>query len=189
MDTIVEFRCIRRVSQERFHDPASHFPPLAPAGAVRQLQRYYQDAMTSCRPSHRTSLPSLGGTTVASSSSLPRAQDAKPGARGLQVRQPLRPIRRGDDRTCQVPGGTQITVCHVLRLRQDASPSPSRGGRTVPATLKTRTPTLPISKLNSMPFGIAVYASPGRLPYRIARLASGCWLGFPGWDWYPKGSN
>ena len=34
-------------------------------GAVRQLRRYYQDAMTSCRPSRRTSLPSLGGTSVA----------------------------------------------------------------------------------------------------------------------------
>jgi len=33
-------------------------------GAVRQLQRYYQDAMTSWRPSHRTSFPSLGGTSM-----------------------------------------------------------------------------------------------------------------------------
>ena len=32
VDTLVEFRCIRRVSQERFHDPASRFPSLAPAG-------------------------------------------------------------------------------------------------------------------------------------------------------------
>jgi hypothetical protein len=32
VDTLVEFRCIRRVSQERFHDPAPRFPPLAPAG-------------------------------------------------------------------------------------------------------------------------------------------------------------
>jgi len=32
VDTTVEFRCIRRVSQERFHDPTSRFPSLAPAG-------------------------------------------------------------------------------------------------------------------------------------------------------------
>ena len=32
MDTFVEFRCIRRVSQKQFHDPASRIPPLAPAG-------------------------------------------------------------------------------------------------------------------------------------------------------------
>ena len=34
-------------------------------GQVRQLQRYYQDAMTSCCPSRRTSFPSLGDTSVA----------------------------------------------------------------------------------------------------------------------------
>ncbi len=32
VDTVVEFRCIRRVSQERFHDSTPRFPPLAPTG-------------------------------------------------------------------------------------------------------------------------------------------------------------
>jgi len=32
VDTLVEFRGIRRVSQKRFLDPASRFPPLAPVG-------------------------------------------------------------------------------------------------------------------------------------------------------------
>jgi len=35
------------------------------AGRVPRLLRYYQDTATSCRPSRRTSLPSLGGTTGA----------------------------------------------------------------------------------------------------------------------------
>jgi hypothetical protein len=39
-------------------------------GTVPPLQRYYQGTMTSCRPSRRTSLPSLGGTTVARHRSL-----------------------------------------------------------------------------------------------------------------------
>jgi hypothetical protein len=34
-------------------------------GEVRQFHRYYQDAMTSCRPSRRASFPSLGDTTRA----------------------------------------------------------------------------------------------------------------------------
>ena len=38
-------------------------PWLRP-GAVHQLRRYYQGAMTSCRPSRRTSLPSFGGTSA-----------------------------------------------------------------------------------------------------------------------------
>jgi len=43
--------------------------PLPSAGSqavqVPRLPRYYQGAMTSCRPSRRASLPSLGGTTPA----------------------------------------------------------------------------------------------------------------------------
>src|SRR4051794_35769091 len=32
VDTVAGFRCIRRVSQKRFHDPTPRFPPPAPAG-------------------------------------------------------------------------------------------------------------------------------------------------------------
>ena len=35
-----------------------------PLGAVRRLPRYYQAAMTSCRPSRLASLPSLGSTSA-----------------------------------------------------------------------------------------------------------------------------
>jgi hypothetical protein len=48
-------------------------------GAVRQLRRYYQDAMTSCRPSRRTSLPSFGGTSVSLVGFAPRRTSAPPG--------------------------------------------------------------------------------------------------------------
>jgi hypothetical protein len=45
VDTFVEFRSIRRVSQERFLDPTPRFPPLAPGGtrspASRVLSRRY----------------------------------------------------------------------------------------------------------------------------------------------------
>jgi len=47
-------------------------------GAVRQLPQYYQDAMTSSRPSRRTSLPSLGGTSVALVMFAPRRTSAPP---------------------------------------------------------------------------------------------------------------
>jgi hypothetical protein len=80
-------------------------------GAVRQLQRYYQDAMTSCRPSRRTSLPSLGGTSAFHSlGSLPGGRVHR---RGLElVTRYLRPgSRRGNDRTSQVPGEPRLSVC------------------------------------------------------------------------------
>jgi hypothetical protein len=80
-------------------------------GAVRQLQQYYQDAMTSCRPSRRTSLPSLGGTSCVHS--LCSLLGGRVRRRGLElVTRYLRPeSRRGNDRTSQVPGEPQLSVC------------------------------------------------------------------------------
>ncbi len=79
-------------------------------GAVRQLPRYYQDAMTSCRPSHRTSFPSFGGTSVALVLFAPRRPSAPPRP---GVGHPVSPagIVRGDDRISQVPGEPQLSVC------------------------------------------------------------------------------
>ena len=48
-------------------------------GTVRQLRRYYQDTLTSCRPSHRASLPSLGGTSVPLVVFAPRRTSEPPG--------------------------------------------------------------------------------------------------------------
>ena len=46
-----------------------------------------------------------------------------------------------------------------------------------------------LSKLNSMAFGLAVYASQGWLPRPHARLASGRWSGATGRAFHPQGSN
>jgi hypothetical protein len=88
-------------------------------GAVRQLRWYYQDAMTSCRPSRRASFPSLGGTSVALAYFAPRRPSApsRPG-----VGHPVSPagIVRGNDRISQVPGESRLSVCTCsYRRRQD----------------------------------------------------------------------
>ena len=79
-------------------------------GAVRRLPRYYQDAMTSCRPSHRTSFPSFGGTSVALVLFAPRRTSTPPRP---GVGNPVSPagIVRGNDRISQVPGEPQLSVC------------------------------------------------------------------------------
>ena len=66
--------------------------------------------MTSCRPSHRTSFPSLGGTSVALALFAPRRTSAPPRP---GVGHPVSPagIVRGDDRISQVPGEPQLSVC------------------------------------------------------------------------------
>jgi len=64
VNTLIESPSIRRMSQQRFHDPDASLPSPGSARAiVPPLRRYYQGTATSCRPSRRTSFPSLGGTT------------------------------------------------------------------------------------------------------------------------------
>ena len=90
-------------------------------GAVRQLRRYYQDAMTSCRPSRRTSLPSLGGTSVALVLFAPRRTSAPPRP---GVGNPVSPAGMSPRRRQDLPSswGTSIVRLHMFsRLRQDCS--------------------------------------------------------------------
>ena len=79
-------------------------------GEVRQLQRYYQDAMTSCYPSRRTSFPSLGDTSVALVKFAPGRTSAPPRP---GVDNPVSPSGccRGSNRISQVPGESQLSVC------------------------------------------------------------------------------
>jgi hypothetical protein len=46
-------RCAPPVSRARVYRPTFRFPPQGPPGRVHLLQRYYQSATTSCRPSRR----------------------------------------------------------------------------------------------------------------------------------------
>src|SRR5262245_39937918 len=110
---MVEFRCIRRVSQEgSVIRRLASLPWLRP-GAVRQLRRYYQGAMTSCRPSRRASLPSLGGTSTFTRSVRSPTDECAAGAWSWSPGRSGRDYRGGDDRISQVPGGPRLSVCPV----------------------------------------------------------------------------
>ena len=150
---------------------------------MSQLHRYYQGAMTSCRPSRRTSFPSLGGTTVALVLSLPGAPNAQVTGRelvtpgypyaGIVPRRPTGSPKFLGNPNCPfahvppTPAGLLTTRHYVA-----AAWPPVQG------TLKA--PTRGLSTLNSMAFGLAVYASQAGLPQHHARLASRCWSGSPG---------
>ncbi len=60
--------------------PLTVFPSLhrVPAGPVPRLHQYYEGATTSCRPSRRTSFPSLGGTSVPLVTFAPRQTSGPP---------------------------------------------------------------------------------------------------------------
>jgi hypothetical protein len=71
------------MSQQRLHDPDASLPsPGSSRALVPPVRRYYQGTATSCRPSRRASLPSLGGATGTRGCSLPspsRVSDVGPG--------------------------------------------------------------------------------------------------------------
>jgi hypothetical protein len=82
-----------------------------PLGAVRPLRRYYQDAMTSCRPSCLASLPSLGSTSVALVGFAPRRTSAPP--RPGVVR-PVSPAGKPPRKRQEIPsswGTSKLSVC------------------------------------------------------------------------------
>ncbi len=79
----MEPRCVPQVSLDRVRWPTLRFPPQGPPGRVPLLRRYSQSATTSCRPSRRASLPSLGGTSVALVRFAPPADECA--ARGLEL--------------------------------------------------------------------------------------------------------
>ncbi len=159
-------------------------------GAVRQLHRYYQDAMTSCRPSRRTSFPSLGGTSVHSLCSLPGGRVRR---QGLElVTRYLQPgFRRGDEQDLPSSWGTSIVRLHMFQsdAGRTACTRPSQCSSVALGHRKAKAPTKGLSTLNSMAFGLAVYASQCGLPQHHARLASSCWSGSTGRAFHPQGSD
>jgi len=159
-------------------------------GAVRQLPRYYQDAMTSCRPSRRTSFPSFGGTSVALVVFAPRRTSApsRPGVSNPVSPSGMSPRRRQD---LASSWGTSIVRLHMFQsdAGRTACTRPYSAATWPLVIERQRLPRLGLSTLNSMAFGLAVYASPGSLPPHDARLASSCWSGSTGREFHPQGSD
>ncbi len=101
-------------------------------------------------------------------------------------------------RISQVPGESFPYLCPALRPRSVRT-GLAHGGQSgaIPLTLKRKTPTNEISRLNHTASIHAVYASSRTLPCAHARLASGCWLSFAGRDsnplisykWFPSSAR
>ena len=97
---------------------------------------------------------------------------------------------RGDDRISQVPGEPRFSVCTCSPTPAGLLAPDHYGAAAWPLDRHgAKAPTKGLSRLNSMAFGLAVYASQGRLLRPHARLASGCWSGSPGRAFHPQGSN
>ena len=96
---------------------------------------------------------------------------------------------RGNNRISQVPGEPQLSVCTCsVDSGRTARTRPLRCSSMALGTTKAKAPTKGLSKLNSMAFELAVYASQDGLPRHHARLASGRWSGATGRAFHPQGS-
>ena len=159
-------------------------------GAVRQLHRYYQDAMTSCCSSRRTPLPSFGGTSVSLVAFAPRRTSAPPGP---GVVDPVSPagmsLRRQQDLPKFLGNLHHPSAMFQTDAGRTACTRPSSAAAWPLVIGWQRLPRSTLSTLNSMAFGLAVYASQDGLPHHHARLASSCWSGSTGRDSHPQGSD
>ncbi len=159
---------------------------------VPPFRRSYQGTTTSCRPSRRTSLPSLGGTTGTFGcfrfSRRRRTPHDGPG-----VGHPVSPAGNSSVETMQdLPSswGTPIPICTcsqtpVGRLATDQSTA-----ATWPP-LEERRRLQQYQTFEAQRHGFQVrclrFAVSVTRPH--ARLASRCWSGSPGRAFHPQGSD
>jgi hypothetical protein len=86
--------------------------------------------------------------------------------------------------------GTSVVRLHMFHSDADgtADTRPIQCRGVAPGHRKAKAPMKGLSTLDSMAFGLAVYASPDSLPHHDARLASGRWSGATGRAFHPQGS-
>ncbi len=99
-------------------------------------------------------------------------------------------IRRGANRVLSSSWGTTIVRLHMFQsdAGRTACTRPLLCSSVAPERPSAKAPTMGLSTLNSMAFGLAVYASQCGLLQHHARLASSCWSGSTGRAFHPHGS-
>ena len=140
-----------------------------------------RDAPTPVRPSRRTSLPSLGDTTLASCL-LPAAGTRDRGLRGVGIPVPEPDMSVETDGALRFPSSPRVPT---PRSWTPVGPNtPGHGGVSTrpPLVSTTEAPAMNISGLDSTALGLTVYASQGGSPLHHARLVSGCWPSSAGRD-------
>ena len=144
-------------------------PPAAHPAALRYLRLVVpQRSLVVFAPEWTSAPPRPGvGHPVAPAGILPRKRQDLPSSWGPPIVR-LHMFHSDADRTA------------------DTRPIQCRG--VAPGHRKAKAPVKGLSTLDSMAFGLAVYASPGSLPHHDARLASGRWSGATGRAFHPQDS-
>ncbi len=113
-DMLIEPRCVRHVSLDRFCRPTLRFPPQGPPRRVPLLHQYYQSATTPCCHPAALRFLRLAVPRLHSLLSLPGGRVRR---QGLElVTRYLRPgIRRGANRVLSSSWGTTIVRLHMFQ--------------------------------------------------------------------------
>lgn len=121
-----------------------------------------RDAPTPCRPSRRTSLPSLGGTPLALAGSLLFVAERRhsTGQGSLINQSPRSGSTRGDDRALPGSWGTRLHTCPARRPRRDLCARPlQRFGAAFRNSNNVGSHHIGLSGLSHTACALAVYAS------------------------------
>ena len=141
-------------------------------------------------PSRRTSFPSFGGTSVALVAFAPWRTSAPPRPGVGNPVSPAGNSPRSEQGSPKFLGNHDCPFAHVpIRRRQDCLHQTIQYSSVAPGHPTAKAPTKGLSTLNSMAFGLAVYASQCGLLQHHARLASSCWSGSTGRAFHPQGSD
>ncbi len=153
---------------------------------VPPLRRYYQGTTTSCRPSRRTSLPSLGGTTGAFGC-LRFSRHRRTPSDGPGVVQPVSPSGVSSVETTGSPKflGNPNPRLHMFSdPGRTARHRPKHSGRMAPAKGTTKAPTISDFRgsMAWLPSSLSTLRSAGYPTPRKTRfqvLVRLSWTGFP----------
>ena len=169
--------------------PLSVFPSLrrVAAGGLPRFQRYYEGAVTSCRPSRRASFPSLGGTTDALAEFAPGRGECAHSSLELVTRYLQPGYFRGDDRISYVLGEPR---CAFALLSDPGRADPIRPLRWADAALmgtKMKAPTIGTFEAESHSFDTRCLRFAVQITHTPRKTRFGCWPSFTGGVGYPLG--
>jgi hypothetical protein len=147
------------------------------------------DAPIPCRPSRRTSLPSLGGTDLRSLVRSRRRLNAAAAGQGFSLPgYPSIRVSRGGGRASQVPGEPIVYMPCSLTPAGPLRQAISALRCCLPPFLRRRLPRRESFGAQSHGLHTRCLRFVTTVSRGHARLASGCWPALPGGIGYPLGS-
>ena len=142
--------------------------------------------MTSCRPSHRTSFPSLGGTTAALVGFAPVLDECTYTGLELVTRYLHPGCCRGDDRISYVPGEPQRVFALLFDPGRADPIRPLRWAGAALTGTNMKAPTIGTFEAESHSFDTRCLRFAVQVTHARRKTRFGCWPSFYRRGWLPS---